>query len=104
MVYQLDANRQPTAVSVAPAGVPLLVEGQGTVTFTGSGAVSYYQPLFTDEVLPISTATSVRAAKAAPASRGSAFTLLGQKAQPDHRGITVVHGKKYYSKSTDSQS
>lgn len=104
VVYQLDANRQPAAVSVAPAGVPLLVEGQGMVTFTGSGAVSYYQPLFTDEVLPISTATSVRAAKAAPASRGSAFTLLGQKAQPDHRGITVVHGKKYYSKSTDSQS
>lgn len=104
VVYQLDANRQPTAVSVALAGVPLLVEGQGTVTFTGSGAVSYYQPLFTDEVLPISTVTSVRAAKAAPASRVGAFTLLGQKAQPDHRGITVVHGKKYYSKSTDSQS
>ena len=94
-VYQLDSNLQPTAVTTAPAGVPLLVEAQGTVTFTGSGEVSYFPQTLTDAVLPISTPTAIRTPRTSLPVGMTAYNLMGQKVYHGYRDITVVNGKKY---------
>ncbi len=96
-VYTLTDDLQPEAVTVAPAGQPLLVVAQGEVVFTGSGEVAYYPQRFGDEVLPIQVAVGISTplTDAAPAD---VYNLQGQRVTATYRGLVIGNGRKYYNR------
>ena len=100
-VYTLTEDLTPVAVTTAPANQPLLVEGQGVVTFVGSGEVSYAACPLSDKVLPITTPTGI--GYIYNPSRNTQYTtpyydLHGKRADADHRGILISNGRKMVTK------
>ena len=96
-VFVLTDDLTPVAVTTVPANKPILVEGQGTVTFVGSGEVSYAPCTVSDDVLPITTTTAVRSIKETPSDQ-PCYNLQGKRVNGLSRGIIIRGGKKYLIK------
>lgn len=93
-IYTLTDNLTPVAVTTTvPANQPLLVEGQGVVTFLGTGEVSYSACPLTDEVLPITT-TAISSVHHTSGDQPR-YNLHGQRVDASHRGVVIRSGKKY---------
>ena len=93
-VYTLTDDLTPVAATIAPANQPLLVEGQGVVTFLGSGEVSYASCPLSDDVLPIATPTTIQNVRVS-ASDQPIYDLHGKRVDASHRGVIIRNGKKY---------
>lgn len=93
-VYMLTDDLTPVAATIAPANQPLLVEGQGVVTFLGSGEVSYASCPFSDDVLPITTPTTIRSICVTTTDQ-PCYDLHGNRVNASHRGVIIHNGKKY---------
>ena len=93
-VYTLTDDLTPVAATIAPANQPLLVEGQGVVTFLGSGEVSYASCPLSDDVLPIATPTTIQNVRVS-ASDLRIYDLHGKRVDASHRGVIIRNGKKY---------
>ena len=96
-VYTLTDDLTPIAITTAPANQPLLVEGQGEVTFRGTGEVSYAPCPFTDDVLPITT-TAVNSIHSTTTAEQPRYNLEGKRIEAFHRGVIICSGKKYILK------
>ena len=96
-VYTLTDNLTPVAVTTVPANQPLLVEGQGMVTFLGSGEVSYASCPLSDDVLPITTPSAIRSVRVTSSDQPS-YDLYGKCVDASHHGIIIHNGKKYIMK------
>jgi hypothetical protein len=98
-VYTLTDDLTPVAVTTAPANQPLLVEGQGKVTFLGSGEVSYAACPISDDVLPIAT-TSIALPmvnnELSPDNSHRYHNLQGQEVEHPTRGVYIYQGRKVY--------
>ena len=93
-VYLLTSDLTPMAVTTLPANPPLLVEGQGKVTFLGSGEVSYASCPLSDDVLPIVTPTAIRSIHHTSSGQ-SYYDLYGKRVGGSHHGIIIQGGRKY---------
>ena len=93
-VYTLTDDLTPVAATIVPANRPLLVEGQGVVTFLGSGEVSYASCPLSDDVLPIATPTTIQNVRVS-ASDLRIYDLHGKRVDASHRGVIIRNGKKY---------
>ena len=93
-VYLLTSDLTPMAVTTLPANQPLLVEGQGKVTFLGSGDVSYASCPLSDDVLPIATPTAIRSIHHTSSGQ-SYYDLYGKRVGGSHHGIIIQGGRKY---------
>ena len=93
-VYLLTSDLTPMAVTTLPANQPLLVEGQGKVTFLGSGEVSYASCPLSDDVLPIVTPTAIRSIHHTSSGQ-SYYDLYGKRVGGSHHGIIIQGGRKY---------
>ena len=93
-VYTLTDDLTPVAATIVPANRPLLVEGQGVVTFLGSGEVSYASCPLSDDVLPIATPTTIQNVRVS-ASDLPIYDLHGKRVDASHRGVIIRNGKKY---------
>ena len=89
----------PVVVTTVPANKPILVEGQGEVTFVGGGEVSYAPCQLTDAILPI-TMTAITHHPSAITHQPSpnSFNLQGQRVGTDYRGFVIRSGKKYLNR------
>jgi len=96
-VYTLTDDLTPVAVTTVPANQPLLVEGQGMVTFLGSGEVSYASCPLSDDVLPITTPSAIRSVRVTSSDQPS-YDLYGKRVDASHHGIIIHNGKKYIMK------
>ena len=107
-VYTLTDDLTPVAVTTVPANQPLLVErqrvgdgtsgmGHGVVTFWGSGEVSYASCPLSDDILPISTPTTIRSIRVTSSDQPS-YDLYGKRVDASHRGVIIHQGKKYIIK------
>lgn len=96
-VYTLTDDLTPVAVTTVPANQPLLVEGQGMVTFLGSGEVSYASCPLSDDVLPITTPSAIRSVRVTSSDQPS-YDLYGKCVDASHHGIIIHNGKKYIMK------
>ena len=100
-VYTLTEDLTPVAVTTAPANQPLLVEGQGVVTFLGSGEVSYASCPLSDKVLPITTPTTIGCIyTSSPNTQHLTpyYDLNGKRVDANHRGILISNGRKMVTK------
>ena len=95
-VYALSDDLTPVAITTIPANQPILVEAQGTVTFVGSGEVTYAPCPFTDDVLPITTAISTISQTGS--FEAPCYDLQGRRVAPSARGIVIRGGKVYVVK------
>lgn len=95
--YVLTDNLTPVAVTEVAANQPLLVEGHGTVTFLGSGEVSYVTNPLSDDVLPIETPTAIRTVRHI-SPNPFYYDLHGKRVDTPHKGVIIRNGKKYVSK------
>jgi hypothetical protein len=95
--YVLTDNLTPVAVTEVAANQPLLVEGHGTVTFLGSGEVSYVTNPLSDDVLPIETPTAIRTVRHI-SSDPFYYDLHGKRIDTPHKGVVIRNGKKYINK------
>lgn len=93
-VYTLTDDLTPVAATIAPANQPLLVEGQGVVTFLGSGEVSYASCPLSDDVLPIATPSAIRSVRVTTSDQ-PCYDLHGKRVDASHRGVIIHNGKKY---------
>jgi glucuronoarabinoxylan endo-1,4-beta-xylanase len=93
-VFTLTDDLTPVAATIVPANRPLLVEGQGVVTFLGSGEVSYASCPLSDDVLPIATPTTIQNVRVS-ASDQPIYDLHGKRVDASHRGVIIRNGKKY---------
>ena len=93
-VYTLTDDLKPVAATTVPANQPLLVEGQGVVTFLGSGEVSYASCPLSDDVLPIATPSAIRSVRVTTSDQ-SCYDLHGKRVDASHRGVIIHNGKKY---------
>lgn len=93
-VYTLTDDLTPVAATIVPANQPLLVEGQGVVTFLGSGEVSYASCPLSDDVLPISTPTAIRSVRITTTDQPY-YDLNGKRVDASHRGVIIHNGKKW---------
>ena len=93
-VFTLADDLTPVAVTTVPANQPLLVEGQGVVTFLGSGEVSYATCRLSDDVLPIATPSAIRGVSVTTKDQ-PCYDLHGKRVDVSHRGVTIHQGKKY---------
>ena len=96
-VYTLTDDLTPVAVTTIPANQPLLVEGQGKVTFLGSGEVSYAACPISDDVLPIATPTAITSPTVNPSS-DRYYNLQGQEVEHPTRGVYIYQGRKVYAR------
>ena len=96
-VYTLTEELTPVAVSTIPANQPILVEGQGVVTFLGSGEVSYAPCTLSDDILPVTTPTDICILRDTPTDIPR-YDLSGRRVNASHRGIIIYRGKKYLIK------
>ena len=96
-VYTLTEDLTPVAVTIVPANQPLLVEGQGKVTFLGSGEVSYAACPISDDVLPIATPTAITSPTVNPSS-DRYYNLQGQEVEQPTRGVYIYQGRKVYAR------
>lgn len=95
-VYTLTEDLQPVAVTTIPANQSVLIEGQGEVTFIGSGAVSYAPCQLSDDILPIATPTGISAlTKHSVKTENAVYNLHGQRVGNGYRGLVVRNGKKH---------
>ena len=100
-VYTLTDDLTPVAVTTVPANQPLLVEGQGTVTFMGSGEVSYAACPISDDILPITTTAITHPTvngQLSPVNSHPDYDLQGMPVNAAHRGVIIRGGKKYLMK------
>lgn len=100
-VYTLTDDLTPVAVTTVPANQPLLVEGQGKVTFLGSGEVSYAACPISDDILPITTTAITHPTvngQLSPVNSLRDYDLQGMPANAAHRGVIIRGGKKYLMK------
>lgn len=100
-VYTLTDDLTPVAVTTIPANQPLLVEGQGKVTFLGSGEVSYAACPISDDILPITTTAITHPTvngQLSPVNSLRDYDLQGMPANAAHRGVIIRGGKKYLMK------
>ena len=100
-VYMLTENLTPVAVTEIAANQPLLVEGQGVVTFFGSGEVSYVSHPLSDDVLPIETPTAIGCIyTSSPNTQHTTpyYDLHGKRINTPQKGVIIMNGKKYVSK------
>ena len=100
-VYMLTENLTPVAVTEIAANQPLLVEGQGVVTFFGSGEVSYVSHPLSDDVLPIETPTAIGCIyTSSPNTQHKTpyYDLHGKRINTPQKGVIIMNGKKYVSK------
>ena len=93
-VYTLTDDLKPVAATTVPANQPLLVEGQGVVTFLGSGEVSYASCPLSDDVLPIATPSAIRSVRVTTSDQ-PCYDLHGKRVDASHRGVIIHNGKKY---------
>ena len=92
-VFVLTEDLTPVATTTVPANQPLLVEGQGVVTFLGSGEVSYVSSSLSDDILPIET--SAIADLRATSPHQPCYDLCGRRVDASsYRGIIIRNGKK----------
>ena len=96
-VYLLTNDLTPMAVTTLPANQPLLVEGQGKVTFLGSGEVSYAATTLSDDVLPIETPTAIHSIRHT-FSNQLYHDLHGKRVNIPYKGVIIRNGKKYINK------
>ena len=96
-VYTLTEDLTPVAVTTVPANQPLLVEGQGKVTFLGSGEVSYAACPISDDVLPITTPTAITSPTVNPSS-DRYYNLQGQEVERPTHGVYIYQGRKVYAR------
>jgi len=78
-----------------------LVEGQGVVTFVGSGEVSYAACPLSDKVLPITTPTGIGYIYNPSSNTHHAspyYDLHGKRVDAYHRGILISNGRKMVTK------
>ena len=100
-VYTLTDDLTPVAVTTIPANQPLLVEGQGKVTFLGSGEVSYAACPISDDILPITTTAITHPTvngQLSPVNSHRDYDLQGMPVNATHRGVIIRGGKKYLMK------
>lgn len=100
-VYTLTDDLTPVAVTTVPANQPLLVEGQGKVTFLGSGEVSYAACPISDDILPIMTTAITHPTvngQLSPVNSHRDYDLQGMPVNATHRGVIIRGGKKYLMK------
>ena len=100
-VYTLTDDLTPVAVTTIPANQPLLVEGQGKVTFLGSGEVSYAACPISDDILPIMTTAITHPTvngQLSPVNSHRDYDLQGMPVNATHRGVIIRGGKKYLMK------
>lgn len=100
-IYTLTDDLTPVAVTTIPANQPLLVEGQGKVTFLGSGEVSYAACPISDDILPITTTAITHPTvngQLSPVNSLRDYDLQGMPANAAHRGVIIRGGKKYLMK------
>ena len=95
--YLLTDNLTPVAVTEVAANQPLLVEGHGTVTFLGTGEVSYVTNPLSDDVLPIETPTAIRTVRHI-SPNPFYYDLNGKRVDTPHKGVVIRNGKKYINK------
>ncbi len=96
-VYTLTDDLTPVAVTTIPANQPLLVEGQGEVTFLGSGDVVYIACPISDDVLPIATPTAITSlTQQSTINAQRFFNLQGQEVEHPTRGLYISQGRKVY--------
>ena len=94
-VYALTDGLTPVALTTTvPANQLILVEAHGVVTFLGSGEVNYTNCPLTDDILPISTPTSIQSLRVATTTQSS-YDLQGKRVTTSHHGVTIRNGKKY---------
>ena len=106
-VYTLTDDLTPMAVTHVPANQPLLVEGEGVVTFLGSGMVTYASCPFSDDVLPIVTPTAIRNILITSSDQpcydlhGRRINTMSQSnkrsGSTSNHGVMIRNGKKYLS-------
>ena len=99
-VYTLTENLTPVAVTTVPANQPILVEGQGEVTFLGSGEVSYASCPLSDAILPITTPSAINIVRV-DSSNQPYYDLHGKRVNASHQGIIIHNGKKYIKPGKD---
>lgn len=97
-VYALTDDLIPIAVTIVPAHQPLLVEGEGVVTFLGSGEVSYSPCPLSDDVLPIATPSGIQNIGNIYANESPIYNLQGQRINSMQKGLQIVNGQKFYVK------
>ena len=99
-VYILTDDQTPVEVTTIPANQPLLVEGEGEVTFVGEGEVSYTPCPISDDVLPITTPTGITGptvnSQSAAVNAQRYFNLQGQEVKQPTRGLYISQGRKVY--------
>ena len=76
---------------------PTLAGGHGTVTFLGSGEVSYISNPLSDDVLPIETPTAIRTVRHI-SPNPFYYDLNGKRVDTPHKGVVIRNGKKYINK------
>ena len=96
-VYTLTDDLTPVSVTTVPANQPLLVEGQGKVTFLGSGEVSYASCTLSDDVLPIVTPTAIRSIHHT-SSVQPYYDLHGKRVDASRHDVIIHGGKKFIIK------
>ena len=94
-VYTLTDDLAPVAATIVPANQPILVEGQGVVTFMGSGEVSYTTCRLSDDVLPITTPSAIRVVRVTTKDQ-PCYDLHGKRVDASRRGVIIHSGKKYF--------
>lgn len=96
-VYTLTDDLTPVAATIIPANLPLLIEGQGVVTFLGSGEVSYASCPLSDEVLPLATPSTIQSVRVSVSDQ-PIYDLHGKHVDASYRGVVIHNGKKYITK------
>ena len=97
-VYTLTDDLIPVPVTIVPANQPLLVEGEGVVTFIGAGEVSYSPCPLSDDILPLATPTGIQSIPNIFSGNAPVYNLQGQRISSLQKGLQIVNGQKVYVK------